>query len=86
MVVRSVPLRSGVLGRSARKPETAGAARRTGGTKQENVRGAAAIYRHAAKSAAGPVTEELVDADGGRSLVRREPAGVAALIVPWNSP
>jgi aldehyde dehydrogenase (NAD+) len=53
---------------------------------QENVHGGEVIYRNAAHAARQFVPEELLEADGQRTLVRREPLGVAATIVPWNSP
>ncbi|MFF2847359.1 aldehyde dehydrogenase [Streptomyces sp. NPDC058001] len=33
-----------------------------------------------------PWEEELVDASGFRTLVRREPVGVVAAVIPWNAP
>jgi aldehyde dehydrogenase (NAD+) len=53
---------------------------------QENIHGAPSIYRGAADAAREFVVEELLDVDGQRTLVRHEPIGVVAAIVPWNSP
>lgn len=46
-----------------------------------------AAYRHAADLADGLVSEQSVTApDGTESIIRREPIGVVAAIVPWNAP
>ena len=53
---------------------------------QENIRGGPSIYRGAAARARRFAVEELREADGIQSVVRREPMGVVAAILPWNSP
>ena len=51
-----------------------------------NGQGPVALYRAAAEAARGLEVEEVRDAPGGRTLIRREPIGVVGIIVPWNAP
>jgi aldehyde dehydrogenase (NAD+) len=51
-----------------------------------NALGPAAHYRYFAGLADGLVAEEHRNTQTGGALVRQEPVGVAAIIVPWNGP
>ena len=52
----------------------------------DNGAGIAKVYRYYAELAEQLQIETEVKGHGGRSIVRREPVGVAGLIVPWNGP
>jgi aldehyde dehydrogenase (NAD+) len=56
------------------------------GSSRVSVVKTAASYRYYADLAESIQTEEVRASAGAHTLVRREPVGVAALIVPWNGP
>jgi acyl-CoA reductase-like NAD-dependent aldehyde dehydrogenase len=55
-------------------------------SQRENIEKPEGMYRGAAAAARALVEEELVEVAGHRAVVRREPLGVVAAIVPWNAP
>ncbi|MCO4252130.1 aldehyde dehydrogenase family protein [Pseudarthrobacter raffinosi] len=52
----------------------------------QNKRITEAIYRNGAKNAAAILAEEVLPGGEHGTVVRKEPLGVVAAIVPWNSP
>lgn len=55
-------------------------------SRHANCLGPASVYRYYAELARTLPIEERRSYRGGTAYVRREPAGVAALIIPWNGP
>ena len=53
---------------------------------EQNARITEAIYRNGAANAAAVVAEEVLPGGEHGTVYRREPLGVVAAIVPWNSP